>query len=94
MRASRANGTMVKAHVGTGPSAGGPSCGMTDSTTPLPPDEHHVRGPRRFRAVLAVLVLVVTGIGAYLLWPEPTLGDEASVDAALVTKTDLPGFIT
>jgi hypothetical protein len=68
---------------------------MTDWTTPPPPDEHYVREPRRFRAVLVVLVLVVAGVmGAVLLWPESPLDDEADVDAALVTKADQPGFIT
>jgi hypothetical protein len=73
---------------------------MTDWTTPPPPgeqdeyDERNARQPRRFRAVLVVLVLVVAGVGAYLFWPEPTLDDQADVDAALVAEADMPGFST
>ena len=44
--------------------------------------------------MLVVLVLVAAGVGAYLLWPAPTLDDAAKVDAALATETDLPGFST
>jgi hypothetical protein len=50
------------------------------TSAPPPPDEQdqYVQAPRRLRAVLAVLVLVVAGVGAYLFWPAPTLDDQES----------------
>jgi len=59
---------------------------------PPPPDDYP-RKPKRLRLVLVAIVLVVVGLGAYLLWPAPTLDDEAAIDAALPTEHDLPGFI-
>ncbi|WP_067966346.1 hypothetical protein [Nocardiopsis trehalosi] len=49
----------------------------------------------RRRALIAGVVAVVSALvvlGAYLVWPAPTL-DAADLDAALPTERDLPGFI-
>ncbi|MFS7877416.1 hypothetical protein ACEYXF_29375 [Streptomyces asiaticus] len=52
-----------------------------------------VRMTRRGALVgVVVAVLAAAGLGAYLLWPAPTL-DAADMDAALPTKRDLPGFV-
>ncbi|WP_262697757.1 MULTISPECIES: hypothetical protein [Streptomyces] len=52
-----------------------------------------VRMTRRGALVgVVAAVLAVAGLGAYLLWPAPTL-DAADMDAALPTKRDLPGFV-
>ncbi|WP_433272107.1 hypothetical protein ACQPZF_15385 [Actinosynnema sp. CS-041913] len=47
---------------------------------------------RRALVGVVVVVLALGGLGAWLLWPAPTL-DAADVDAALPTVRDLPGFV-
>ncbi|MBI0313816.1 MULTISPECIES: hypothetical protein [Streptomyces violaceusniger group] len=52
-----------------------------------------VRMTRRGALVgVVAAVLAVAGLGAYLLWPAPTL-DAADMDAVVPTKRDLPGFV-
>ncbi|MBB5801392.1 hypothetical protein F4560_001160 [Saccharothrix ecbatanensis] len=47
---------------------------------------------RRTLVGVVAVVLGLASLGAYLLWPAPTL-DAADIDAALPTERDLPGFV-
>ncbi|WP_157621635.1 hypothetical protein [Saccharothrix sp. NRRL B-16348] len=47
---------------------------------------------RRVLVGAVAVVLALAGLGAYLVWPAPTL-DAADIDAALPTERDLPGFV-